>query len=137
MGNASGTDGNRRYVSCGIIAVLLFLWVVWNKGLFSAAPESASALFGILCDGFSIPGVILAGAGIISRMALTGVYDILGYGGRYTVDHFRPKKDPISFYDYKVEKGYKRNGQWRREWLFVGGICLGLALLCLLLYSIL
>ena len=128
----------RRYLPSVIAAVLLFVLMAGRNDLLSQT--DAKAVFGALSDCFLMPGVVIGGLGGFSWIASTGAYDILGYGGRAAWERiggiFGRQKENISYYDYKQEKAEAR-GKPKISWLIVGGVCIALSVLCLVIYALL
>ncbi len=119
------------------LAVVLFLLCAFLKGLFAA--EDAKTAVGLIADCFTLPGAVLGGFGLLTWIASFGQFDLLSYGTKQFFGHFIPSlsKDlPPHFYEYRKEKEDKGRA-WLKETTAVGGICMGLALLCVLLYAIL
>lgn len=102
--------------------------VLWGRGLFNGT-QSAAEVWGILSDGFLLPGVLMAGIGALSWISQEGLFDIFGYGWLTLVSHFDHTKERESYYDYKVRREEKRSG-WLWQMLAVGLCCLALSAAC-------
>ena len=70
----------RRYLACGLFVFVGLCLVADWQGLFDST--DAKTVFGILCDGFTFPGVLLTGVGGLKWISTTGFFDIWGYGGK-------------------------------------------------------
>jgi len=120
------------YAICGGAALAVCLIYAVKNNLFSQT--SPREIFGILSDGFFIPGVIFGGVGGLIGIAGSGFFDILSYGVLVLYEGItHPKKSTESFYDYKLRKAEGRK-EYSPCLLVVGLVCLALAGLCLIGY---
>ncbi len=118
------------YIVWILLAALLFV-----LGGRSSRQETGNfhALMGYLSDCFLFPAVLEGGLGALSWVAAHGSFDMLGYAfSRLANTFFHFRQEGETFYDYKMRKEEQRDG-FLRVPLVIGGICLALSLLCLLL----
>ena len=91
----------------------------------------------ILCDAFTIPGLTLIMVGFLVMIANEGFFDMFSYAASKAVGMFLPgrgfsDKDE-KYYDYLQRK--RENRVHGFGFLFVvGGVCLALALLFMMLF---
>ena len=99
--------------------------------------ESVMERWRILCDAFTIPGLTLIMVGFLVMIANEGFFDMLSYAASKAVGMFLPgrgfsEKDE-KYYDYVQRKKEKRATGF--GFLFVvGGVCMALAMIFLLLF---
>ncbi len=127
-----------QYAVPGGAALLCALIVAWARGVFAAA--DAQTVFGLLSDGFMVPGLLLAGAGGLSFAASKGAYDAFGYAfSRFSLHSLfttrQTYRDPESFYEYKVQRNENRR-PWSPVLLITGLCALVLSGLCLVGYAL-
>jgi len=103
--------GYAAAVGAGLIIVFL---VCWPRGLF--LEFDAVERYRILSDGFWIAAVAVGGVGILSAVASTGFFDLMGYaaGSLFAVlwrnvNKGRRAKD---LYEYKLSREGKRRPAW-------------------------
>lgn len=86
-------------------------------------------------SGFMTVGVVIFGVGLLTWISTTGLFDMLGYGASVLWDRVTFKNRNTRFYDYKTAREEKRKGK-ALQWsiLIVGGVLLGLAILCSVLF---
>jgi hypothetical protein len=113
------------------------LLLVWNDGVFEK--ESAKEVFGSMCNGFFIAGVLFTGVGALSYIGSKGTYDALSYGitkiGIHHIIPGMPKDIPESYYDYKQAKDEKGRG-WFPNLFFVGLAGILISVVFLVFYSL-
>ena len=138
MEKEAAAKRKRQILRYGISAALLLAIAAaiaaW-KNLFAA--ENAEAVFRILSDSFTVPGVVFAGIGGLSFVASKGGYDAFGYTFyNFALHNLFPTRHPkkyASLYDYKQEKNEKGRRWWPHLlWTGLGG--LAVSLLFLILY---
>lgn len=119
-----------------IVAAVLLAFSMATSGLFKS--ENAKEAMRHLCDAFTAPGVVLVCVGALSWASSKGAYDIFGYGVKMLwgmLPFTSVNMDNVSYYDYAREKAEKRSG-WRIDMLLVGTVCLTIALVFLIIYSV-
>ncbi len=68
-------------------------------------------IFRLLSDACIVSAALVGGVGVLVFAANGGLFDMLSYGFRQFIDHFRPSarnEHYRSFYDYKQAKGERR-----------------------------
>lgn len=68
-------------------------------------------IFRLLSDACIVSAALVGGVGVLVFAANGGLFDMLSYGFRQFIDHFRPNarnEHYRSFYDYKQAKGERR-----------------------------
>ena len=121
-----------KYGICfAVIAVCVVLYIMPRD---FAAAELADKL-AILCDAFTIPGVLLLGVGGLSFASREGAMDGLTYALRRAVQMLVPgvRQSMQTYGDYVVERRAKEKGSFAFL-LISGGIALALALIFLIAY---
>ncbi len=90
-----------------------------------------------LCDGFFVASVMLLGLGGIKTARNQGVFDVMGYGAKSTLETFLPflKKtdEKEDIYQYKERKAAERRGS--AAMLLAGGVYLALSVIALIFYE--
>ena len=125
-------DGKLKKYGYALCAGVLFFGVYWFTHLL---PEGHSTyeLICTLANGFTVPGVILVGAGGLSWCASKGAFDLFSYGASMTFGRFLPlgKKNVFhsgeKYYDY-VERKRENRKAWLKEWLLIGVAMVAVAL---------
>ena len=124
------------YLITVLIGLAMAVAVFSNRGGFSQ--PDAQAMYIALSDACFVPGVLLAGVGLLVLVANDGFFDILSYGVQTVVSMFNPfskKERHKQFYDYKVEKASRRKKP-DNVVLWVGLAFLAIAAFCLLMLSV-
>lgn len=119
-----------------IVAAVLFAFSIATGGILKAT--TAQEIVHRLCDAFTAPGIVLVCMGGFSWASNKGAYDVFGYGVKLIwgwLPFTSTNMDGVSYYDYTMEKREKRTG-WRVDMLIVGGVCLAIALILLIVYFI-
>lgn len=120
-------------VTIGVILLIAAL-VAWQRDL--SGSESVKEAMGILSDCFFVPGVLFTGIGAISWASLTGLYDILGFGGGRAVRMLIPgmgKENYEDFYAYKQMKE-KKGRNWKPHFLICGLLSILITITFYLIY---
>lgn len=118
---------------CSFLGVALFtaLYVI------SRYTENATAAnwFQWLCDGMTLPSILLLSAGLLIWISNNGAMDLLGYTFKTFIQLFNSsdKKRHGTYGDYVAEKKEKRVKGYGFL-LISGSISMGLTLLFLVLY---
>lgn len=91
-----------------------------------------------LCDGLFVASVMLLGLGGIKLVRNKGVFDVMGYGAKSTLETFLPflkkSEEKESIYQYKERKAAERRGS--ATMLMAGGIYFVLSVAALILYHL-
>ena len=121
------------YLVTVLVAAVIVALVALRQGL--SAGQSFHENARDLSDGFFVAGMMLTGVGLLTLIATTGLFDIFAYGMQTILSHFVPQKSGglPKYYDFKMEREEHRK-QPLRATLYVGLLCLGLAVLFVLLY---
>ncbi len=129
-----------RYVFTAAAGLLITFSICLLKGVFR---ETDSALIvRYLSDAFLIPGVLLAGIGLLSYIKKEGVYDGLGYTFHTMKRAFTMRRymDPIeegsedrTYFGYKQQVKAKRKVAWHL--IIVGGGFLLIAIALTIIFS--
>lgn len=130
-------------ITTAVVAVLVVL-MAWVRGVFSEIdPQKLAALnetetqyrIKLLCDAFSIPGVLAICFGLLVIVSNGGAFDMLAYSMRAFFRLF--KKDPLdrkygSYYDYQQARKEKKRSFW--YFIIVGGAYLLVGIVLLIVY---
>lgn len=116
-----------KYLTGAVTGLVIALVVCLTKDLFKQT--DTGMIFRILCDAFFIPGIILAGIGVMTYLSSQGLYDGLTYSfasmARYRKSHSESDKTPKSYFDYKNNKK-RRGASWHLVFVGVGFVVIGL-----------
>ncbi len=131
----------RKYGIAALVAGLM-AWAVFairtdEVGAFLA--QDRLTQFRILCDAFTVPGMLLILSGLLVFVSNEGGLDGLSYLGHYMKNMFIPGKRSSTkkYYDYVEAKREKKKSGF--GFLFVvGGVCLVIGFVFLgLFYAVL
>ena len=108
-----------------IAAAALFLLTMAAEGGFT--PDGPADLWRAVCDGLTVPGVLLTGMALLRTVSSQGAFDALRFGTRKVLDQLRREekraRTPKTYYDYvqvRREQPEKHSGAL----LAVGLLCL-------------
>ena len=125
-----------RYGISVAVGVILSLLIMILKGIFTET--DSVQIFNILSDSFLVPGVLLAGVGLLVFASNGGIFDMLAYGILLIGYKFMrdvTKRKYRTYYDYKESrKGKKRDMAFL---LIVGIIFIVISAVMLIPYYIL
>ena len=124
-----------KYAVAALIGLVIAGCYIFASNVFKQ--QDATEVMKILCDGFSIGGLLLLLAGLLTFCNKNGVFDGLGYSFEFifVTKNWSTKRkfeDRRSFADYKEEKAKKRSTSWFL--VIVGGAEVIIALIFLGLY---
>ena len=129
----------RYAVTCGValaIGILELVLQLWGAGSFFELTRWEQMR--LLCDAFTVPGMLLVLVGLLMLLVKQGAMDGLSYIGHYLVHAFVPWKrtDAQKYGDFITAKEEKRQQQDRHygHLLVVGGVCIAISFLFLWLY---
>lgn len=91
-------------VGAVIAVVIVCAYKIWEI-------SDVTQIMGTLSNAFFVPGVLIAGAGLIVFASNGGAFYMLGYGAHVFVDKFRKdisKRKYKDFYEYQEEKKKKK-----------------------------
>ena len=107
------------------IGAALFLGMLLSGGGFSA-PDSET-FWRVLCDAFTVPGILLTGAGLLAVVSDRGAFDGLRFGVRKMFDQVRREEKraqtPHTYYDFVTAK-HGGSHKSPRMLLLTGGLFL-------------
>lgn len=118
---------------CGALITILLLFY-----FDPAKAENNTQLFKILCDAFSVPGLLLIFAGLIVWLSGEGAFTGFGYLARYLrrsmIPGGRTKYPHETYYDYIQERKEKDKKHSFLFLIIVGGVFLLTGIVFLILY---
>ena len=122
------------YIITGAVGIIIFIIIICTQTIWSA--EGAQEIMRILSDAFFVPGVLLAGVGLIIFASNGGAFDMLAYAVIRFFDLFKRdvrNKKYKDFYEYReAKKGKKR----RMGFMLITGIAfIAIAVIFLIVYS--
>ena len=121
------------YIITAVVGLAIFIVVICAKTIWNAG--ETYAVMQILSDACFVPGVLLAGVGLIIFASNGGAFDMLAYAVIKFIDLF--KRDPRNkkyrdFYEYREAKKDKKRGM--AFMLIVGAVFIVLASIFLIVY---
>ncbi len=121
------------YIIASVIGIIIFIIIICTKTIWNA--QGAKEIMQILSDAFFVPGVLLAGVGLIIFASNGGAFDMLSYAVIRIFDLFRKdakNKKYKDYYEYReAKKEKKRNMGFL---LIVGIVFIVLAVIFLIIY---
>lgn len=120
------------YVVSAVVGMVVFTIIVCTKKIWNYDDKQ---VLRILSDAFFVPGVILAGVGLLIFASNGGAFDMLSYAFIRFFDLFRRdvrNKKYKDFYEYREAKKDKKRGM--AFMLIVGVIFIALAGIMLIAY---
>lgn len=121
------------YVVSAVVGMVVFTIIVCTKKIWNY--DDGKQVLRILSDAFFVPGVILAGVGLLIFASNGGAFDMLSYAFIRFCDLFRRdvrNKKYKDFYEYREAKKDKKRGM--AFMLIVGVIFIALAGIMLIAY---
>ena len=121
------------YVVSAVVGMVVFTIIVCTKKIWNY--DDGKQVLRILSDAFFVPGVILAGVGLLIFASNGGAFDMLSYAFIRFCDLFRRdvrNKKYKAFYEYREAKKDKKRGM--AFMLIVGVIFIALAGIMLIAY---
>ena len=109
-----------KYSVISAIGLMMSYIVMNNYGFFEA--QDLAYRYRVLCDAFTIPGVIFIMCGALVWISQQGMFDTLSYAGKMVMDQFRREHEHTKYVDYVLEKR-----ETRRQGGFAFMIITGLA----------
>lgn len=121
-----------RYVITAAVGLIAAVVIMFSKSIFSQS--EVKTVMQILSDAFFIPGVCIAGGGLIVFASHGGAFDMLAYGIRLVFTAFRrkEKRKYKDFYEYKQSKEGKKESV--AFMLIIGVAMIAAACVFLILY---
>lgn len=117
-----------------LLSLLLTLAVLTTHGFWQT--ELPVERYRLLCDGFSVPGVLLVCAGALIFISNYGIFNGISYAARYVARMFVPwsgRRDE-SYGDYVSRRAEKGNITGYGFLFLVGGVFLAVSLVFLALF---
>ncbi len=121
------------YFVSAVVGMVVFTIIVCTKKIWNY--NDGKQVLRILSDAFFVPGVILAGVGLLIFASNGGAFDMLSYAFIRFFDLFRRdvrNKKYKDFYEYREAKKDKKRGM--AFMLIVGVIFIALAGIMLIAY---
>lgn len=121
------------YLISAIFGIVIFLIIIFAKKITSAG--ETHVVMQILSDACFVPGVLLAGVGLIIFASNGGAFDMLAYAVIRFFDLFKRdvrNKKYKDFYEYREAKKDKKRGM--AFMLIVGAVFIVLASIFLIVY---
>ena len=121
------------YVVSAVVGMVVFTIIVCTQKIWNY--DDGKQVLRILSDAFFVPGVILAGVGLLIFASNGGAFDMLSYAFIRFCDLFRRdvrNKKYKDFYEYREAKKDKKRGM--AFMLIVGVIFIALAGIMLIAY---
>lgn len=121
------------YFVSAVVGMVVFTIIVCTKKIWNY--DDGKQVLRILSDAFFVPGVILAGVGLLIFASNGGAFDMLSYAFIRFCDLFRRdvrNKKYKDFYEYREAKKDKKRGM--AFMLIVGVIFIALAGIMLIAY---
>lgn len=112
-----------KYAACIVLGGLISWLVIDQYGYASAASDAER--YRVLCDAFTIPGVVLVMVSLLFVISNAGGFDGIGYAVKRAAKMLIPfaNKDMEKYYDYKERRqGSKLRGFgfiWQSGLLFL------------------
>lgn len=124
------------YGVCFLIAAGLCLWIAAAQGVFELTEPRE--IFAVLSDAFFVPGVLVAGFGLLYKIAAGGALDGVSFGLKRAflslIPGGRLKKEE-NYAQYKERKEKRRKNIKIAAPLIVGAVFIVVAAIFLILYS--
>lgn len=121
------------YIISAVIGIIIFVIIICTKGIWKY--DEPKVVVQILCDAFFVPGVCLAGVGLLIFASNGGAFDMLAYAVIRFFDLFRKdvrNKKYKDFYEYREAKKDRKRGM--AFMLIVGAAFIALAVIMLIVY---
>ena len=120
------------------VSVAVAALIVWRMLATHgyAAAETDAERFRLLCDAFTVPGLLMLLSGALIALSNAGALYGLSYSMRFVIRKFIPSsgKRDESFYDFVQERRERGGVRGYAFLLVVGGILLLIAVVFLILF---
>lgn len=121
------------YIITAVIGMIIAVIIICCKQIWAQA--GTQSVMQILSDAFFVPGVCLAGVGLLIFASNGGAFDMLAYATLMFFNLFRKdvnKRKYKDFYEYRqAKKDKKRNMAFM---LIVGVVFIAIAVIFLIIY---
>lgn len=125
-----------RYLATAAIALAIILLMLFGRGSFLKTNQLER--LNDFSDAFFVSGMLLVSVGGLAFVAGNGIFDMINFGVKKVLLLLRSEKrraeSPRTYYDYVEGKSQNRKSGYGAL-LIVGAICLGLAVMFLLMYN--
>ncbi len=123
------------YSATSVVILLIALWIVLARNFFEQ--ETLSQKYVILCDAFTVPGIIAFGFGILIKISGTGFFTAMKYIGLSVLGAFIPglKLRQKRYKDFKEAEDKKRKVLKTDFLLICGTFAMVIAVVFLILYQ--
>lgn len=121
------------YIITSIIGVIVFIIIICVRKIWDA--ETTHSIMRTLSDACFVPGVLLAGVGLIIFASNGGAFDMLSFAVIRIFDLFRrdcKNRKYKDYYEYREAKKEKKRGM--AFMLLVGAVFIVLAVIFLIVY---
>ena len=121
------------YIITSIVGIIIFIIIICVKAIWNAG--ETHIVMQILSDACFVPGVLLAGVGLIIFASNGGVFDMLTFAVIRIFDAFRKdckNRKYKDYYEYREAKKDKKRSM--AFMLIVGAIFIVLAVIFLIVY---
>lgn len=121
------------YIISAAVGTLIFIIIILAKKIWTA--DETHVVMQILSDASLVPGILLAGVGLIIFASNGGAFDMLAYAVIRFFDLFRrdvKNKKYKDFYEYREAKKDKKRGM--AFMLIVGAVFILIAVIFLIVY---
>ena len=108
------------YLICALIGALVTVILICAKQIWAA--ESTSVVMQILSDSFLVPGVCLAGVGLIIFASNGGAFDMLSYAVLLFFNLFRRDVNKRKYKDFYEYREAKKNRKTRMSFMLIVGL---------------
>ncbi len=119
-----------KYVATVVVGLVIALLFCILKGLFKT--EDKGTVLRILCDAFTVPGILLTCVGLLTLVIKEGALDGITYSfssmRRVRRGYVSDEKTPKTYYDYKEAAKGKRKIAWHLIIVGLGFIAVAIAL---------
>lgn len=121
------------YIITATVGIIIFIAVICIKQIWNM--DRTHNVMGTLSDACFVPGILLAGAGLIVVASNGGAFDMLSFAVIRFFDLFRRdcrNKKYKDFYEYRQAK--KDNKRGTAFMLIVGAVFIAFAIIFLIVY---
>lgn len=122
------------YIITAVIGIAITVAIICSKQIWAA--DSTKVVMQILSDAFFVPGVLLAGVGLIIFASNGGAFDMLGFAVLLFFNLFRKdvnKRKYKDFYEYRQAKKDKKRSM--AFMLIIGLIFIAIAVIFIIVYA--
>lgn len=122
------------YLITAVVGIAITVAIICGKQIWAA--DSTKVVMQILSDAFFVPGVLLAGVGLIIFASNGGAFDMLGFAVLLFFNLFRKdvnKRKYKDFYEYRQAKKDKKRSM--AFMLIIGLIFIAIAVIFIIVYA--